>query len=704
MGERVVGETPTGPTKRGKESHTMTKRPRLQEAFSGNAENPNGRKPRKPPVQSPAPKAPPPEFDRFRQAYPEGGWRDNRATYEAWQRIVAARPEMAEQLVIAAATRRLKTGGTPAQYIQGAHNYLTSGGYDVDLGGALGGATERTVWLMREMQTVWRERPNSGSESLFFALYQHENWGWHDGGFIPDNERVVLEEAYRSAGTLGSHPRASRLRADRQAASFLHGVERPEFRRGGDRESGPENTGKSQPCPAGDLMTSLFELLADQGILAQGLRAGSDHRLICSKCQGGRTKEKSLALTLDADGGAVWVCHRASCGWTGNVPGRHAIGSFRRKAYVRPEADLEQPAEDWMLAYFRERGISEETVHELGIYSSEAFFPETESRLPAIVFPFVHKGVLLRRKYRGFVLDPDTSKPFSARILKKVQVQDKDSEPCLFNGDSIASDEVIIVEGEADVAALWECGYRSVVTLPDGAMNEPHDQTKGQYSQKLAALARHDVALRAIDRIILAGDMDRPGIVLMDELERYLQPERCLRVAWPQGCKDAAETLQKLGPEPVRRAILQAIPGPASGLVRVPGVAAVEVRYQRDLAKGLTLGIEKLDEVFKLPPGGGLTVLTGIPGRGKTSFVTWVAVESARRYAWKWALYSAELPTETASAYLARTYARRALEYDDVAPLRGADLDEALQWVREHFIFISPLLICAIGKAAMAIM
>jgi len=54
-------------------------------------------------------------------------------------------------------------------------------------------------------------------------------------------------------------------------------------------------------------MTSLFELLADQGILAQGHRAGTDHRLICAECHDGRTKEKSLALTLDADDGAVWV-------------------------------------------------------------------------------------------------------------------------------------------------------------------------------------------------------------------------------------------------------------------------------------------------------------------------------------------------------------------------------------------------------------
>lgn len=42
------------------------------------------------------------------------------------------------------------------------------------------------------------------------------------------------------------------------------------------------------------------------------------HRLVCPKCDGGSTREKSLAVTRDAHG-ARWFCHRAGCGYKGGI-------------------------------------------------------------------------------------------------------------------------------------------------------------------------------------------------------------------------------------------------------------------------------------------------------------------------------------------------------------------------------------------------
>lgn len=44
------------------------------------------------------------------------------------------------------------------------------------------------------------------------------------------------------------------------------------------------------------------------------------HRLLCPKCGGGSTAEKSLAVTRD-DAGARWFCHRAGCGYKGGTGG-----------------------------------------------------------------------------------------------------------------------------------------------------------------------------------------------------------------------------------------------------------------------------------------------------------------------------------------------------------------------------------------------
>ena len=173
----------------------MTKRG-LQMTFFGRGENRNGRKPRSVAAVLPAARAHSAAFDRFRLAYPEAGWRNHQAAYEAWQQIVVAQPEMEEGLVIAAATYRLKTGGHEARFIKSAHKYLANGDYQADLGSALSGATEQIVWLMREMQAVWKDRPNAEREDLFWALFKRLGWDWHDGGVIPAKARVVLDEAY----------------------------------------------------------------------------------------------------------------------------------------------------------------------------------------------------------------------------------------------------------------------------------------------------------------------------------------------------------------------------------------------------------------------------------------------------------------------------------------------------------------------------
>jgi len=41
-----------------------------------------------------------------------------------------------------------------------------------------------------------------------------------------------------------------------------------------------------------------------------------EQRVTCPRCQGGKGKEKSLAVQIRADS-VIWICHRATCGWKG---------------------------------------------------------------------------------------------------------------------------------------------------------------------------------------------------------------------------------------------------------------------------------------------------------------------------------------------------------------------------------------------------
>lgn len=48
-------------------------------------------------------------------------------------------------------------------------------------------------------------------------------------------------------------------------------------------------------------------------LLATDLPLGATVHEICPTCEGGSTREKSLAITRNEDGSLVWVCHRATC-------------------------------------------------------------------------------------------------------------------------------------------------------------------------------------------------------------------------------------------------------------------------------------------------------------------------------------------------------------------------------------------------------
>jgi hypothetical protein len=63
-------------------------------------------------------------------------------------------------------------------------------------------------------------------------------------------------------------------------------------------------------------------------------------------------------------------------------------------------------------------------------------------------------------------------------------------------------------------------------------------------------------------------DGDAPGLALAEELARRLGKERCYKVSWPDGSKDANDVLQNLGDATLRGCIDNAEGFPLRGLFR----------------------------------------------------------------------------------------------------------------------------------------
>jgi twinkle protein len=402
---------------------------------------------------------------------------------------------------------------------------------------------------------------------------------------------------------------------------------------------------------------SLQDLLADAGIRLRSVRPGRTEHITCPKCDGGRSRELSLSVTIDANGGgAVWVCHRGQCGYR---DGGKVVRDAPRPAPAaskpvpiqkpKPHTTVQQGNRpQWLWDFFGEREIGARTIKAFGVYAATTWFPGAKAEhggkaeREGVVFPYFFKEELVNRKYR-------TKPP------EKTFIQDKDALPTLFNVDRLgdAPDKIVFVEGEMDVMALFECQIENAVTLKDGAGAEV---TFKEVDKRFEALRTHADMLLKAKEIVLAGDNDTPGLALREELARRLGRHRCWLVTWPEGCKDACDTLRIKGTEAVQDCVREALRYPIAGLQHI-GIGTLLALRERPPPAVMTTGTDATDNILKLPAEGRLIVVTGYPGHGKTSWTRFVIAHTADKESRRWAVFSPEMqPWEHFAAQCAEVY------------------------------------------------
>jgi twinkle protein len=192
--------------------------------------------------------------------------------------------------------------------------------------------------------------------------------------------------------------------------------------------------------------------------------------------------------------------------------------------------------------------------------------------------------------------------------------------------------------------------------------------------------------------VVLAGDMDEPGQKMMDEIARRVGKERCARVAWPEGCKDANDTLIAHGPERVAACIREATPLPVDGIIRVDDVMDdLWELYANGLPPGESTGIPILDTIYTVKTGYWTTVIAS-PGAGKSNILDQIVVNLAENNDWRFAISSLESPN--VARHVANILPKRLRK-----PFRDGKTDrmdaeemekEAKGWLNDHFFFIQP--------------
>lgn len=134
-------------------------------------------------------------------------------------------------------------------------------------------------------------------------------------------------------------------------------------------------------------------------------------------------------------------------------------------------------------------------------------------------------------------------------------------------------------------------------------------------------------------------DNDDNGRRLLEELSRRLGRDRCLIIDFPDGCKDANDTIITYDPSVLDECVQNARQYPVEGVFSVRDVQdqMLDV-FDNGKKKGVTTGYDELDPHYKFRLSE-FDVFTGIPGHGKTSFALQLMMNASILYGWKWGCF-----------------------------------------------------------------
>ena len=214
--------------------------------------------------------------------------------------------------------------------------------------------------------------------------------------------------------------------------------------------------------------------------------------------------------------------------------------------------------------------------------------------------------------------------------------KEADTAPLLFNMNRInISEPLLITEGEMDCMAAIEAGYTNSVSVPFGANNYSWIEENFDW-------------LEQFDSIIICADNDDPGIKMQKECVFRLGSWRTKFVEIPSfvikedkkySTKDLNDILFHAGAKAVIELISNAKDSPVDSVSDFSDVTNIDL----DEIDGIKTGIQELDQKLMKLFYGSFTIVTGVNGSGKSSFLSQLICNALDEEKNAF-LYSGELP------------------------------------------------------------
>tara|TARA_Y100001937_G_scaffold20668_1_gene28821 strand:+ start:3947 stop:5662 length:1716 start_codon:yes stop_codon:yes gene_type:complete len=378
----------------------------------------------------------------------------------------------------------------------------------------------------------------------------------------------------------------------------------------------------------------------------------------CSHTRKRNKQEKCLRVWAEA---GTYYCHH--CGVNGYV-------NEYKSEYELPTSKS-KPITSKVVKWFETRGISEDTLNYYGVTEGKEYMPQVGKERNVIQFNYYRKGRKINIKFR------DAEKNFKLN---------KGSELILYGLDAIEdSSWVIITEGEIDALSFHQAGMSTGNLM--FACSVPNGASTG--NQNLSYLDNCIDYFENKDKVYIAVDNDGPGLKLRNELSRRIGKEKVWLVSYPHDCKDANDVLLNYGSEELIKCIDSAKAYPLEGISKAKDVTdEVLHMYKYGMPKGTSIGFDDFDKLMTWRPSE-FSLITGVPGHGKSSFVDEVIVRLAQK-GWKFGIFSAEKqPIKVHIAELMEKLLQKPFGKGPNDAMTEDEIGPALDFINKHFFFIN---------------
>lgn len=326
-----------------------------------------------------------------------------------------------------------------------------------------------------------------------------------------------------------------------------------------------------------------------------------------------------------------------------------------------------------VLDNFSNKRISPQTLEYFKINQSNVYFPQPENYSMSIVYPYFMDNKLVNIVYAG-----------------KYRTSELGGLDTCFNFDNIETDHTYIVATELEVFSFYETEIKNVISLFGGNSFESFPLDKIQ-SGLLGFLSNIESRLNSVKKITLALPNSDRGNAIKDELLRRLGKERCWVVQPPENNYYWNDILVEYGKNKFLSLLETAKPIPVRGLFDIDDVEdKLDELYHKGLRKGFSTGFDTVDQFYTVVPGQ-WSIVTGIPGHGKSNFLDAVMVNLAKESDWSFGIFSPEnQPIQRHFSSIMEKYFEAPFDIGKPGRISEEQLQEGKQWLKKHFSVILP--------------